>query len=99
VRTWIDLSGILLKKKVFTVKSMYKKLTLAWTNMNFKNLWKAKVPPKFKIWLWFIWHNAIATKNNMKKRGWTGNTKCIFCEEERGYTSLIFFYAPAAKYM
>jgi hypothetical protein len=33
----------------------------------FKQLLKAKLPLKFKIWLWLIWHNAIATKDNMEK--------------------------------
>jgi hypothetical protein len=38
---------------------------------SFKQLWKARIPLKIKIWLWLIWHNAIATKDNMKKEnGW-----------------------------
>jgi hypothetical protein len=66
--------------------------------VSFKHLWKARVPPKIKIWLWLIWHNAIATKNNMQKRVWTGNTKCRFCEEEEDIHHL-FFLCPAPKYM
>jgi hypothetical protein len=85
-------------KKAFTVKSMYKKLTSNWANRSFKQLWKAKIPPKIKIWLWLIWHNFIATKNNMAKRGWTGDTKCRFCDQEEDIHHL-FFLCPAAKYM
>jgi hypothetical protein len=54
------------EKKIFTVKSMYKKMTENWRNRNFKYLWKAKIPSKIKIWLWVIWNNAIAFKDNMK---------------------------------
>jgi hypothetical protein len=31
-------------------------------------LWKAKVPPRIKFWLWLIWHDVIATKDNMMKK-------------------------------
>jgi hypothetical protein len=37
---------------------------------SFKQLWKAQIPLKIEIWLWLIWHNDIATKDNMKKRKW-----------------------------
>jgi hypothetical protein len=53
---------------------------------------------KFKIWLWLIWHNSIATKDNMYKRGWRGDTKCRFCDEEDDIHRL-FFLCPAARYM
>ena len=45
-----------------------------------------------------IWHNAIATKDNMKKRGWLGDYKCRFCEEFETIHHL-FFECVAAKYM
>jgi hypothetical protein len=61
-------------------------------------LGKAKVTPKIKIWLWLIWHNSIATKDNMVKRGWVGDTKCRFCDEEESIHHP-FFLCPAAKYM
>lgn len=58
-------------KKKFTVKSVYNHLFDIHLDRSFKHLWKAKIPLKIKIWLWLIWHNAIATKDNMlKKTGW-----------------------------
>jgi hypothetical protein len=45
-----------------------------------------------------IWHNAIATKNNMTKRGWVGDIKCRFCDEEEDIHHL-FFLCTTAKYM
>jgi hypothetical protein len=40
---------------------------------SFKHLWKSRKPLKIKIWFWLIWHNAIATKDNMKRRKWVGS--------------------------
>jgi hypothetical protein len=43
------------------------KLSAVGVDRSFKQLWKANIPLKIKIWLWFIWHNAITTKDNIKK--------------------------------
>jgi hypothetical protein len=58
----------LTKSGIFSVKSLYNKLSAVGVDRSFKQLWKAKIPLKIKIWLWLIWHNAIATKDNMKKK-------------------------------
>jgi hypothetical protein len=61
----------LTKSGVFSVKSLYNKLSAVGVDRSFKQLWKARISLKIKIWLWIIWHNAIATKDNMKKgNGW-----------------------------
>jgi hypothetical protein len=65
---------------------------------SFEQLSKAKFPLKIKIWLWLIWHNAIATKDNMKKRGWVGNYLCQFYHNEETIKHM-FFACPAAVYM
>jgi zinc-binding in reverse transcriptase len=39
------------------------------------------MPLKIKIFLWLVQKNMILTKHNMLKRGWTGNTSCIFCND------------------
>lgn len=50
------------KSGQFTVKSVYKQLSNSGVDRSFKHPWKARIPPKIKVWLWLIWHNAIATK-------------------------------------
>jgi hypothetical protein len=30
---------------------------------------KRKIPLKIKVWLWLIWHNAIASKENIQLEG------------------------------
>jgi hypothetical protein len=88
----------LTKSGIFSVKSLYNKLSAVGVDRSFKQLWKAKIPLKIKIWLWLIWHNAIATKDNMKKRKWVGSFICQFCPNDESITHL-FFTCPMAAYM
>jgi hypothetical protein len=88
----------LTKSGIFSVKSLYNKLSAVGVDRSFKQLWKAKIPLKIKIWLWLIWHNAIATKDNMKKRKWIGSFTCQFCPADETITHL-FFTCPMAAYM
>ena len=88
----------LCKNGKFTVKSMYKKLSSSGVDRSFKFLWKAAIPLKIKIWLWLIWHNAIATKDNMRKRKWEGNYTCRFCPLDETISHL-FFTCPAAMFV
>jgi hypothetical protein len=60
--------------------------------------WKAKVPPKIKIFLWYLWKGVILTKDNLAKRQWKGCTCCCFCSEHETIQHL-FFYCPMARLM
>jgi hypothetical protein len=55
------------KNGSFTVKLVYKQICGCGRDRSFRHLWKRKIPLKIKIWLWLIWHNAIATKGNLLK--------------------------------
>jgi hypothetical protein len=82
----------------YTVKSMYKPMCINGIDISFKHLWKIKIPLKIKIRLWLIWHNAIATKDNLLKRKWTGDPFCLFCSTHESILHL-FFSCPAAQYV
>jgi hypothetical protein len=43
--------------------------------------WKAKIPLKIKIFLWYLRNGVVLTKDNLVKRHWKGCTKCCFCVE------------------
>ena len=49
-----------------------------------------KSPLKIKIWLWLSWHNAFATKDNMKKRKWVGDFSCGFCHANETISHMFF---------
>jgi hypothetical protein len=44
-----------------------------------KALWKLKVPLKIKIFMWYLIKGVVLTKDNLAKRNWHGNKKCVFC--------------------
>jgi hypothetical protein len=86
------------KNAQFSVKTVYKDLSSYGIDRSFKHLWKAKIALKIKIWLWLIWQNAIPTKDTMTKRGWLGNSKCQFCDQNDTIHHL-FFSCLAAKFV
>jgi hypothetical protein len=81
-----------------SVKSIYKHLCKNGIGRSFRHLWKNRIPLKIKIWLWLIWHNVIATKDNLIKRNWARNPLCQFCREQETINHL-FFGCVAAKFV
>jgi hypothetical protein len=77
---------------------VYKKICGGGRDRSFRHLWKSRIPLKIKVWLWLIWHNAIATKDNLLKRNWSGDSICQFCEEQETINHL-FFGCSAAKFV
>jgi hypothetical protein len=71
---------------------MYKKLSDNWNNRNFKYLWKAKIPPKIKILLWLIGHNAIASKIICLKEA-REVTQSVDSMKRRKILGICFFFA------
>jgi hypothetical protein len=59
---------------------------------------RSKILLKIKIWLWLIWHNAIATKDNLLKRNWSRSASCQFCHENETISHL-FFECVATKFV
>ncbi|WVZ79760.1 LOW QUALITY PROTEIN: hypothetical protein U9M48_027301 [Paspalum notatum var. saurae] len=80
----------------FTVKSFYKALTVGVQGPELKHIWRSKIPPKIKIFLWFIENNVLLTKDNTIKRKWDGDPICYFCNQKETIDHL-FFTRPIAK--
>jgi hypothetical protein len=78
------------KNVIYSVKSMYNHLCRNETDRSFKHLWKNKIQLKIKIWLWLIWHNAIATKDDLLKRNWARNANCQVCHRNETISHLFF---------
>jgi hypothetical protein len=94
---WTD-TFIWTKSKSFSAKAMYNDLVVR--NASRLNLitWKAKIPLKIKIFLWYLWKGVILTKDNLAKRQWKGCTRCCFCSEHETIQHL-FFDCPMARLM
>jgi hypothetical protein len=60
--------------------------------------WKAKIPLKIKIFLWYLKTGIVLTKDNLVKRQWKGCTKCHFCTKQETIQHL-FFDCPMTRLM
>jgi hypothetical protein len=78
------------KNKEFSVKSLYDNITSITYGPYLKHIWKGKIPPKIKIFMWLLENNVLLTKENMVRRNWNGNTSCGFCDEFESTTHLFF---------
>jgi hypothetical protein len=52
-----------------------------------------KIPLKTKIFYWYLRRGVILTKDNLVKRNWYGNHRCIFCHQDE--TINIYFSSVA----
>ena len=65
--------------KVFTVSSLYQKLKTFDVPFAYKFLTKVNVPERIEVFFWLLLKNSILTKDNLKCRGWDGDTSYAFC--------------------
>lgn len=79
-------------------KSFYNQLIVNNLNFPFKCMWKVKVPPKIKVFVWLIMRNSILTKDNLLRRGWSGDANCVFCGKEESVDHL-FLNCSVAKFL
>lgn len=85
------------KSGCYTTKSMYRFLAHRGViNIRMRRLWKTKLPMKLKVFMWQVFHDRLQTGEELKKRNWKGNEKCLVCGviETRDH---ILFECPLAK--
>jgi hypothetical protein len=76
--------------KKFSVKNMYNDLVLKLgTPVNCWK-WKARIPLKIKIFLWYLKNGVVLTEDNLVKRQWKGCIMCYFCMEQETIQYLFF---------
>ncbi len=93
------LSWKLNKSGVFSVKSFYRALMIQGSGFPFKKIWKFKIPPRVKVFLWLVLKNSILTKDNLLKRGWKGkDSNCQFCSGQETIEHL-FLNFPVARFL
>ena len=49
-----------------------------------------KIPLKITVFAWYLRRGVILTKDNLVKRNWQGNTKCVFCHHDENIKHLFF---------
>jgi hypothetical protein len=83
-------SFICTANKNFSVRNMYNDIVLREGTPVNCWAWKAKIPLKIKIFLWYLRNGVVLTKDNLVKRHWKGCTKCCFCAEQETIQHLFF---------
>jgi zinc-binding in reverse transcriptase len=51
-----------------------------------------KIPLKHKLFLWLALYNKFLTKENLRKRGWSGDISCVFCTLSHSENVNHFFF-------
>jgi len=67
------------KNGVFSTQSLYREIMKTESVSSKEVFWKANVPLKIKIFLWYLKRGVILTKDNLLKRRWKGDSKCNLC--------------------
>jgi hypothetical protein len=61
-------------------------------------IWKLKVPLKIKIFMWYLKRGVVLTKDNLIRRNWKGDKKCVFRAHPETIQHL-FFECHFAKFI
>lgn len=87
------------KSGLFPVKSTYNHFVRKNEyGLSFKQIWKAKLPLKVKIFMWLTPREVILTKDNLQRPNWKGNYSCAFWTYRESVDHL-FFDCPTAKFV
>jgi zinc-binding in reverse transcriptase len=85
------------KSGLFSVHSFYEWLDFGGViNTEFVVIWKSKIPLKIKIFMSLLRRTRLLTKDQLLKRGWIGDSKCVFCDQDENADHL-FVYCPTVR--
>ena len=81
----------------FSVRTFYAVLISNGVRVS-QEIWKAKIPTKIIIFLWYLKKGVILTKDNLCRCNWKGDKKCAFCHLPKTIQHL-FFDCTYAKFL
>jgi hypothetical protein len=53
-------------------------------------MWRMKIPLRIKIFMWYLKHGVVLTKDNLVRRNWSGNKLCVLCSHHESIQHLFF---------
>ncbi|XP_010677737.1 uncharacterized protein LOC104893339 [Beta vulgaris subsp. vulgaris] len=71
-------------------------MTSAMDTKNFRILWGLRIMLKWKLFLWKLWHNGIATTHNLYNRQIGTSSECPICLADIEDTQHLFRWCPLA---
>lgn len=93
-----EVSWVLESSGQFSTNSIYHKLTQGAAVAHFKQVWKTKVPPKFRVSLWLLLRGRLPAGDQLAKRRGPSDGSCALCGEWEDCDH-IFFKCHLAKFM
>ena len=88
---------------MLSVKAAYQLITQippsppSQAEVNWKKLWKLRLPERVKMFIWRIGSNSLPTRDNLLKRINIDDPSCLFCGFEVENCCHLFFGCPVAK--
>ncbi|KAK1648684.1 hypothetical protein QYE76_066489 [Lolium multiflorum] len=83
---------------MFSAKSVYYGLTQGASVSHFRDVWRARVPPKIKVFLWQLIWGKLPSSEQVAKRHGPSNGRCSLCGEMEDCNH-IFFTCHMAGFM
>jgi hypothetical protein len=83
---------------MFSAKSVYYGLTQGASVSHFRDVWRARVPPKIKVFLWQLIRGKLPSSEQVAKRHGPSNGRCSLCGEMEDCNH-IFFTCHMAGFM
>ena len=77
--------------------SLYRKLVGGRRVTRFSALWKARLPPKIKIFMWQAFRGQLPSSDQLHKRNDSIAVECALCNEQES-SSHIFFQCHLARF-
>jgi hypothetical protein len=85
--------GLFEKSGQFTARSLYRFLSHGGGGVirrRMKEIWRAKLPLKIRIFLWQMANDRLPTVEQLKKRNWEGKVECQLCGKKEGVDHIMF---------
>lgn len=83
---------------IFSTKSLYDRLAAGHGPEELTEIWKARLPPNIKIFLWQLVRGRLPSGGQVQKRHGPGSGMCPLCEIEEDLNH-IFFYCVSAQFL
>jgi hypothetical protein len=85
--------------RAFSTRPVYRSLSQGQRSAvsHFKEVWRTKVPPKIKIFLWQLIRNRLPTSEHVAKRRVPSMGFCALCDDHEDCNH-IFFACPMARF-
>ena len=79
------------KRGIYSVRSLYRQLKFGGViSRRMKEVWRAKLPLKVKVFVWQMFHDRLQTAVQLKKRNWPGSELCVCCDKREDVNHIMF---------